>query len=45
MSFLLTVVLMQAGVAGRDLKTATAALDRTSVLATDVINGRNPWRR
>ena len=44
MAFLLTVVLMQAGVLGRDLKAVTAALDRTADEATATINGRNRWR-
>ena len=42
MSFLLTVVLMQSSVSGRDLKTVTAALDQTAAQATENIGGRNP---
>jgi DNA-binding IclR family transcriptional regulator len=42
MAFLLTVVLMKAGLSGRELKTVTTALDRTADLATETIDGRHP---
>ncbi|MFL6239454.1 MAG: IclR family transcriptional regulator [Actinomycetes bacterium] len=43
MAYLLTVVLMQAGVLGRDLRNVTSALDRTAGEATATLNGRDPW--
>ncbi len=42
MAYLLTVVVMKAGVVGRELRSLTAALDRTSRQATDAISGRSP---
>lgn len=44
MTCLLTVVLMTAGVTGRELKAVTAAIDRTAAEATDAIGGRNRWQ-